>query len=146
MSDGQAINRFADRERLENLQAVLYNCIDGLPPDKFSNAFTLILHGERVITGLALIYSFSGEWKRPGTAVKVIVIADDPCLEWPQEVLYQVQAFASANGFYVSRMMPQLHSYHLDDAPDLRSCNLMVRARPGNTSAREVNLYVTVLA
>lgn len=30
-------------------------------------------------------------------------------------------------------MMPQLHSYHLDDAPDLRSCNLMIKARPGNT-------------
>jgi len=29
-------------------------------------------------------------------------------------------------------MMPQLHSYHLDDAPDLRSCNLLIKARPSN--------------
>jgi N4-bis(aminopropyl)spermidine synthase len=29
-------------------------------------------------------------------------------------------------------MMPRLHSYHLDDAPELRSCNLMIRARPSN--------------
>jgi hypothetical protein len=62
------------------------------------------------------------------------VIADDDKLEWPQEVLYQVQAFAAEHGFYVSRMMPRLHSYHLDDAPDLRSCNLIIRARPTNTS------------
>ena len=63
----------------------------------------------------------------------MIVIADDPYLEWPQEVLYRAQEFAYESGFYVSRMMPQLHSYHLDDAPDLRSCNLMIKARPGNT-------------
>lgn len=25
-------------------------------------------------------------------------------------------------------MMPQVHSYHLDDAPDLRSCNVLVRS------------------
>ena len=62
----------------------------------------------------------------------MIVIADDPDLHWPQEVLYQVQTFASTCGFYISRMMPQLHSYHLDDAPELRSCNLIIKARPTN--------------
>ena len=30
--------------------------------------------------------------------------------------------------------MPQLHQYHLDDAPNLRSCNLVVKALPGNKS------------
>ncbi|MFD9204089.1 bis-aminopropyl spermidine synthase family protein, partial [Streptomyces anthocyanicus] len=34
-----AINRFADRERLENLQAVLYNCIDALPSTKEFECF-----------------------------------------------------------------------------------------------------------
>jgi N4-bis(aminopropyl)spermidine synthase len=29
-------------------------------------------------------------------------------------------------------MMPRLHLYHLDDAPDLRSCNLIVASAPGN--------------
>ncbi len=29
-------------------------------------------------------------------------------------------------------MMPQLHSYHLDDAPDLGSCNVMLKAVPDN--------------
>ncbi len=28
--------------------------------------------------------------------------------------------------------MPQLHSYHLDDNPELRSCNAILRALPGN--------------
>jgi hypothetical protein len=34
-------------------------------------------------------------------------------------------------------MMPQLHSYHLDDNPELRSCNLMFRSRNGNARAVE---------
>jgi len=29
-------------------------------------------------------------------------------------------------------MMPRLHLYHLDDAPDLRSCNLIIGSVPGN--------------
>jgi N4-bis(aminopropyl)spermidine synthase len=129
-----AINRFADRERLENLQAVLYNCIDNLPQNKLfecfytnppwgasNNGASVNLFVQRGIEAIR----YCGEG--------MIVIADDPELPWPQEVLYQVQAFASMSGFYVSRMMPQLHSYHLDDAPNLRSCNLMIKARPGNT-------------
>ncbi len=34
-----AINRFADHERLENLQAVLYNCIDAFPQAKQYECF-----------------------------------------------------------------------------------------------------------
>ena len=34
-----AINRFADKERLENLQAVLYNCLDPLPQSKAFECF-----------------------------------------------------------------------------------------------------------
>jgi hypothetical protein len=29
-------------------------------------------------------------------------------------------------------MISRLHSYHLDDAPDLRSCNIIFKALPGN--------------
>jgi hypothetical protein len=32
-------------------------------------------------------------------------------------------------------MMPRLHLYHLDDAPDLKSCNLMIASVPGNGRA-----------
>jgi len=53
-------------------------------------------------------------------------------LPWPQQVLGAVQNFASNRGFFVSRMMPRLHRYHLDDAPELRSCNLTLRSLPGS--------------
>ena len=66
----------------------------------------------------------------------MIVIADDEELEWPKQVLAGVQTFAVKAGFYVTRMMPRMHAYHLDDAPDLRSCNLLIASVPG--SARQV--------
>ena len=64
----------------------------------------------------------------------LVVIADDDDLQWPKEVLARVQDFAIRSGFFVQKMMPKMHAYHLDDAPDLRSCNLMFKA-VGETSA-----------
>jgi hypothetical protein len=62
----------------------------------------------------------------------VVVIADDNELEWPKRV--NVQKFSIASGFFVQKMMSQLHQYHLDDAPNLRSCNLILKALSGNVS------------
>jgi hypothetical protein len=61
----------------------------------------------------------------------MVVIADDADLEWPKRVLANVQASALSSGFFVQRMVSRLHSYHLDDAPDLKSCNLIFKALPG---------------
>jgi predicted methyltransferase len=126
-----AITRFADKERLENIEAKLYNVVDPIeceepygcfytnPPWGASNEGTSVKHFVR--RGMEAV-NYRGE----GT----IVIADDPELPWAQHVLANTQRFVLANGFYVSRHVPQLHSYHLDDAPLLKSCNLVVRALP----------------
>lgn len=128
-----AINRFADKERLENLQAVLYNCLDTLPQTKaFEYFYTNPPWGASNNGASVNLFVQRGIEVIRHRGEGVIVIADDAELEWPQEVLYQVQAFASQRGFFVSRMMPHLHTYHLDDAPDLHSCNLIIKARPTN--------------
>jgi hypothetical protein len=62
----------------------------------------------------------------------LLVIADDDVAEWPKRVLAKAQQFAIGSGFFVQKMMPKMHSYHLDDSPDLRSCNLMFKALPAN--------------
>jgi hypothetical protein len=62
----------------------------------------------------------------------VVIIADDAELEWARHVLANAQKFALSAGFYVQRMISRLHSYHLDDAPDLRSCNIIFKGLPGN--------------
>jgi predicted methyltransferase len=132
-----AINRFADRERLEGLAAELYNCLDPLPAvEPFDCFYTnppwgASNRGESVNVflerGLELL-RFEGDG--------IVVIADrDGELPWTSDVLANVQAFAAGRGFYVSRLMPRLHSYHLDDNPELRSCNLILQSRPGNARA-----------
>jgi hypothetical protein len=67
----------------------------------------------------------------------MVVIADDEELEWPKRVLAATQKFALTSGFYIQKMMSQVHQYHLDDNPDLRSCNLMLSALPTNKSRGE---------
>lgn len=134
----RAVNRFADRERLENLQAILYNCIDSLPPMENSECFYTNPPWGASNNGESVnVFVQRGIEAVRRTGEGMIVIADDEQLDWPGEVLYQVQTFASMHGFYVSRMMPRLHSYHLDDTPDLRSCNLMIKARPGSSASTE---------
>jgi N4-bis(aminopropyl)spermidine synthase len=128
-----AINRFADQERIENLQAVLYNCLDPLPQAKMFECFYTNPPWGASNRGESVnIFVQRGIEATRHVGEGLIVIADDDELTWPGEVLFEVQSYASHHGFYVSRMLPRLHSYHLDDAPDLRSCNLMIKARPSN--------------
>jgi predicted methyltransferase len=128
-----AVRRFASAEGIDHLNAVLYNCIDALPdyapydcfytnpPWGASNGGESVnLFVER---GFELVH-FEGEG--------LVVIADDPDIGWTKTVLHSVQSFGSDQGFFVARMTPHLHSYHLDDAPDLRSCNLLLKSLPGN--------------
>lgn len=124
-----AVLRFADHERLENLDARLYNCLDAFPDAGGFDAFYTnppwgaSNDGESVNVfmqrGIEAV-GFRGDG--------AVVVADDPTLEWPSRVLANLQRTALEAGFYVQRMMPQVHSYHLDDAPDLRSCNVLLRS------------------
>lgn len=140
----QAVKRFADRERLEHLDAELYNVLDPFPDRaKYDCFYTNPPWGAS--NGGASVNAFV---QRGIEAVGYegegcIVIADDDDLAWPKQVLGNVQAYAAARGFYVSRMTRKLHAYHLDDAPDLKSCNLFMNARPGNSSAMVASKSLT---
>lgn len=131
----QAVKRFADKERLDFLDAQLYNVLDPLPevanfdcfytnpPWGASNAGASV--NAFVQRGIEAV-GFEGEG--------CVVIADDDELDWPKQVLANVQGYASQKGFYVSRMTRKLHSYHLDDDPNLKSCNLFFSSIPGNAA------------
>ena len=132
-----AVKRFADHEQLENLDAVLYNCLDAFPDlDAYDCFYTNPPWGASNDGESVKVFLQRGieALHRPGEGL--VVIADDPDLEWPKRVLHSVQKFALDHDFYVSRMMPHLHSYHLDDAPELKSCNLMFASSPGSSVAQ----------
>lgn len=123
-----AVNRFADKERLENLDAVLYNCIDAFPADalgKYDMFYTNPPWGQHNAGTSVNVFAQRGMEAIGYNGQGMIVIADDT-EEWAKGVLGNVQGFAQKNGFIVSRMMPRMHQYHLPDAPDLRSCNLCI--------------------
>lgn len=133
-----AIERFADRERLEGLTAYLYNCLDVFPtPNVFDSFYTNPPWGASNGGESVCIFMQRGMEAVGYGGEGLVVIADDDELQWPRQVLARVQEFALANGFFVQKMMPKMHAYHLDDAPDLRSCNLMFKAVSVTSKARE---------
>ena len=135
-----AVKRFADKERLEGLDAQLYNVLDPFPDlQKYDCFYTnppwgASNNGESVNVfierGIEAV-EYAGEG--------LIVIADDDHLEWPKRVLANVQNYVAKLGFYVSRMNRRLHEYHLDDAPDLKSCNLFISSVPGNPRKKKAS-------
>jgi N4-bis(aminopropyl)spermidine synthase len=121
----QAVKRFADKERLEHLDAQLYNVLDAFPDGpKFDCFYTNPPWGASNNGASVNAFMQRGMEAVGYDGEGVVVIADDDELEWPKQVLASVQDYAIQRGFYVSSMMRKLHGYHLDDAPDLKSCNL----------------------
>ena len=127
-----AVTRFADMERLETLGSTLYNVLDAFPgPDDFDCFYTNPPWGASNEGESVKAFMQRGMEATAFQGDGMIVVADDPDLGWPKRVLANLQASALENGFFVQRMLPHVHSYHLDDAPDLRSCNVLIRAIPG---------------
>lgn len=133
-----AITRFADSERLETLRACLYNCLDPFPgPTNFDFFYTNPPWGASNAGESVKVFMQRGMEATGYQGQGMVVIADDEERPWPRQVLGNVQEYALKSGFYVQRMTSRLHSYHLDDAPDLRSCNLIFKAlgEPRSVSA-----------
>lgn len=127
----KAVTRFADKERLDNLDAVLYNCLDAFPDvEPYDRFYTNPPWGASNAGESVKVFTQRGMEAMHYSGEGMVVIADDLELPWPKQVLHRVQHFAVEQQFFVSRMMPRLHAYHLDDAPDLKSCNLMIASLP----------------
>jgi predicted RNA methylase len=131
-----SIRRFADAHDLP-LDAMLYNCLDPFPePDQFDCFYTNPPWGASNNGHSVNVFMQRGFEAVGYDGDGIVVVGDDPTIAWPGEVLASLQGFAISNGYYVQRMMSQAHSYHLDDAPDLKSCNVLLR--PCLTEGRTV--------
>lgn len=131
----RAVERFADNERLDFLESKLYNCVDAFSsPIEFDCFYTNPPWGASNNGESVKIFIERGMEAVRYRGEGMIVIADDPQLQWAQQVLGEVQRFCLERGFIVQKMMSRIHEYHLDDAPDLRSCNVQVKALAGNAA------------
>lgn len=126
----KSIVRFADKYRYEYVGASLYNVSDPIPDHLLWSKDAFYTNppwgasndGESVLA----FVERGIECTKDG-GLGVVVIADDPSYSWTQHVLRSVQLRVLNAGFVVAEMDPQAHGYHLDDAPDLRSCSLVLR-------------------
>jgi predicted methyltransferase len=124
-----AIKRFADKERLETLRSCLYNVLDAFPkPGAFDRFYTNPPWGASNDGESVKVFMQRGMEATSFRGQGMVVVADDPDLEWPKRVLAGLQGAALNAGFFVQRMPTHVHSYHLDDNPELRSCNVIVNA------------------
>lgn len=126
-----AITRFADKEQITTLTANLYNCIDAFPNvGEFDCFYTNPPWGASNNGASVNVFIQRGIEAVGQNGEGMVVIADDHELAWPQLVLASAQRFALSQDFYIQKMTSKLHLYHLDDNPDLRSCNLMLKSLP----------------
>ncbi len=126
-----AVTRFADQERISTLSSRLYNTLDPFEGGTDFDCFYTNPPWGASNTGESVkVFAQRGMEATSYAGQGMVVIADDPDLAWPKQVLANLQTFALDSCFFVQRMMPQVHSYHLDDAPELRSCNLLLKALP----------------
>lgn len=129
-----AVQRFAEREDLQNLSSRLYNCLEAFPcPGEYDCFYTNPPWGASNEGESVKVFTQRGFEATGYTGEGLVVIADDHKLAWPQQVLAETQKFALDNQFYVQKMSSQVHQYHLDDNPELKSCNLYFKALPENT-------------
>jgi predicted methyltransferase len=135
-----AISRFADHEGITTLESRLYNCADAFPSDmigQFDCFYTNPPWGASNAGESVKVFMQRGFEATNYAGEGLVVIADDHDRAWPQHVLAQVQRFALERDQYVQKMQSRMHLYHLDDDPDLRSCNLFFKALPMERPAVE---------
>lgn len=139
-----ATSRFADSERLDLLEAELYNCLDPFPHEgRFDFFYTNPPWGASNGGESVKVFAQRGMEATGSTGEGLVVIADNDELPWCRQVLYATQEFAARSGFYVKKMMSKMHQYHLPDAPDLRSCNLFLGALPTAKDLRRPSEAIT---
>lgn len=127
----KSIIRFAENNDFrQQISARLFNVIDPLPEELLHSKDAFYTNppwgasngGESVF-----IFMERGIEAVKEDAMGMVVIADDPKRKWTQDVLHGSQKLASNHGFLVAEMIPEKHLYHLDDAPELKSCACLFR-------------------
>lgn len=126
-----SVARFAEQYGISNrVSAELYNVVDPLPEShwhRYDAFYTNPPFGAS--NGGASVAAFVQRGSEAVTSkgFGCIVLADDPELSWSQETLRSTQDLALDLGFVIAELIPQFHRYHLDDAPDLTSCSMVIR-------------------
>lgn len=126
-----SVRKFAQLYNIEDkVSAELYNVADPLPEDHWQNFdgfYTNPPFGASNKGASVKAFIQRGIEAIGNDGIGCLVIADDQNHKWSQTVLRTVQGMIFEQGFVIASMMPAFHRYHLDDAPDLTSCSMIIR-------------------
>lgn len=126
-----SVNRFAqDNEFSYPIEARLYNVADALDPALLESfdAFHINPPWGQYNDGKSVVsFLRRGAQLLNDQGLGVVAIADDDTKAWPGHVLRMTQKAAIELGMAVVEMQPHMHTYHLEDAPELASCAMIFR-------------------
>lgn len=126
-----SVHRFAKQFGIEDrIRTQLYNVADPLPEELWQSyeAFYTNPPFGASNDGLSVqAFVRRGIEATGADCIGCLVIGDDPSMQWTQRVLRRTQKRALKAGFVIAEMVPEFHRYHLDDAPELTSCSLVLR-------------------
>ena len=126
-----SINHFASNNELaDKIDAIRYNVCDPLPAAErthYDGFYTNPPWGASNDGQSVTAFVTRGIEAVKSKGIGAIVIADDESLDWTNHVLLRTQQLLMQSGYIVAEMIPGLHKYHLDDAPDLSSCCIITR-------------------
>ena len=126
-----SINHFAKTHDLTKIiVAQLYNVIDPIPKELWGQFDCFYCNPPYGASneGVSITSFMKRGFEATNDSAKgCVVLADVPELKWTGDVLFKTQSFALENGFIVCEMIPEFHTYHLEDDPTLKSCSIMFR-------------------
>ena len=126
-----SVNHFATSNGLtQQIEARLYNVADPLPAENWQkhDAFhTNPPWGASNKGSSVCAFIERGIECVFGAAIGCLVIGDHPGYPWTHRVQKVTERLVLDRGFRVAEVLPEFHSYHLDDAPELTSCAMMIQ-------------------
>jgi N4-bis(aminopropyl)spermidine synthase len=127
------------------LETLLYNVFDPLPPDLIGRAdifYTNPPYGasnEGISAQLFITRGSELVQNKDGTGY--LLLPDDPMRPWTQLAMNRIREFISHYGWHVAEELPNLHSYHLDDDPNLKSSFITI-CQSGNLQSKSLMPWV----
>lgn len=127
-----SVNNFAKRYNISHkITAQLYNVVDPLPEEVrgvYSGFYTNPPYGAKNHGTSIKVFIQRGLEASGYESIGCVVLADRADDNtWAEGVLFTVQKGLIDNNCLITEMVPNMHTYHLDDDKKLTSCSLIFR-------------------
>ena len=129
-----SIKKFASQYGYGHVDAQHYNVVEPLPEEHLEqfDAFHINPPWGQYNEGESVkVFLERGLVAIRNGGIGVIAIGHSQLFPWTGRVLQRTQEHATKHNSHVYEMIPEFHTYHLDDAPELTSCGMFIcRAGP----------------